>query len=264
MTLWMGGSRFALRVSGPDAIDLLHRVTSNEVRGLAVGASNHQCLLTAKGKIVSIFDLERLLDGAVLTGPLELKEVTLAALDRYIIADQVLIEELPDRLPDGDPSRTRDSSPTGDPSRTQEGEDERIRAGEARWGVDIDSETIPLEAGLDAWVTTSKGCYTGQETIARIETYGQVARKLCRLRSTNASSARGGSPVGDGSTVGDAAGSSVGDLFLDGAAIGALTSVTSTADKEGARCAIGILRRAAWPEGTVLTALDGVSWKVLG
>ncbi len=228
MTVWMGGPRFALGVHGPDAVDLLHRVTSNEVKALAVGASNHQCLLTAKGKIVSLFDLERRADGAVLSGPVELKAATRAAIDRYIIADQVVLEDLPDIA-------------------ASEGDDDaRIRRGEARWAVDIDEETIPYEAGLHDWVSTAKGCYTGQETIARIETYGQVARRLCRLVAM--SEARPG----------------VDELSAEGTVIGRLTSVTSAPDGNGFWHALGMIRRAGWPAGTVLTSTGGVPWKVEG
>lgn len=218
------GPRFRLRVHGPDAVDLLHRVTSNDVRGLAPGERNHQCLLTPKGKIVSLFALERLPDGAMLEGPIALKETTRAALDRYVIMEQVTVEALPD-----------DEGVPVD-------ENERIRAGWACWGADIDEETIPFEAGMDAWVSTSKGCYTGQETIARIETYGGVARRLLRLVSA------------------DPAPAATGDLVLDGAVVGRLTSVTASADASGVRRAIAMVRKAGWPAGVRMTGPGGALW----
>jgi folate-binding protein YgfZ len=55
----------------------------------------------------------------------------------------------------------------------------RVEAGIPRFGADMDEHTIPAEAGLDARaVSYSKGCYIGQEVIARIRTYGQVAKAL--------------------------------------------------------------------------------------
>ncbi len=48
-------------------------------------------------------------------------------------------------------------------------------------GVDADGDTLALEAGLDDCVSLDKGCYTGQEIVARIHTYGHVNRKLCLL-----------------------------------------------------------------------------------
>lgn len=58
----------------------------------------------------------------------------------------------------------------------------RIEAGIPRFGQDMDESTLPPEAGLEARaISYSKGCYIGQEVIARIRTYGQVARTLRRL-----------------------------------------------------------------------------------
>lgn len=165
MSIYEGGPQFRIKISGADAIDFLHRITSNDVRGLANGAENHQCLLTAKGKIIAPFRLRRESDGATLTGPLELKSVVIETIDRYIFSEDVRVEALEDFISE------------------ELSDEERIRRGLPKWGVDIDSETIPWEAGMAEYVSTSKGCYTGQETIARIETYGKVARRLCMLNA---------------------------------------------------------------------------------
>jgi folate-binding protein YgfZ len=59
----------------------------------------------------------------------------------------------------------------------------RIEAGIPRFGADIDESNLPPEAGLEARaISYNKGCYMGQEIIARIRTYGQVARTLRGLR----------------------------------------------------------------------------------
>jgi len=59
----------------------------------------------------------------------------------------------------------------------------RIEAGIPRFGVDMDETNLPPEAGIeDRAVSYSKGCYIGQEVIARIRTYGQVAKSLRGLR----------------------------------------------------------------------------------
>lgn len=54
----------------------------------------------------------------------------------------------------------------------------RIEAGVPRWGAELTEETIPLEAGLAHAISTSKGCYTGQEVIIRILHRGHVNRHL--------------------------------------------------------------------------------------
>ena len=59
----------------------------------------------------------------------------------------------------------------------------RIEAGIPRFGTDMDETNLPPEAGLDSRaVSYTKGCYIGQEVIARIRTYGQVAKALRGLR----------------------------------------------------------------------------------
>ncbi len=58
----------------------------------------------------------------------------------------------------------------------------RVEAGKARYGTDFDEEIIPIEAGIqDEAISYTKGCYPGQETIARIKTYGHVNKKLSGL-----------------------------------------------------------------------------------
>ncbi len=61
----------------------------------------------------------------------------------------------------------------------------RIEAGEPLMGVDIDEATIPQEAGLvDGAVDFDKGCYLGQELVARIDSRGHVNRRLRGIRLT--------------------------------------------------------------------------------
>lgn len=58
----------------------------------------------------------------------------------------------------------------------------RIEAGLPRYGRELTNEYIPLEANLWDDVSFKKGCYTGQEIIARMESRGQLAKKLVKLR----------------------------------------------------------------------------------
>jgi len=57
----------------------------------------------------------------------------------------------------------------------------RMGAGLVRVGLETEPTTLALEADLDDHCSTTKGCYTGQEIVARIHTYGHVNRKLCLL-----------------------------------------------------------------------------------
>ena len=57
----------------------------------------------------------------------------------------------------------------------------RIEHGYPLWGVDYDDANLPQETGIDDAVDYEKGCYLGQEIVARIHYRGQPARRMCRL-----------------------------------------------------------------------------------
>jgi folate-binding protein YgfZ len=61
----------------------------------------------------------------------------------------------------------------------------RVEAGRPEWGIDIDDATIPQEANFDDFhaISYTKGCYVGQETVARVHFRGHVNRHLRGLRS---------------------------------------------------------------------------------
>jgi folate-binding protein YgfZ len=63
----------------------------------------------------------------------------------------------------------------------------RITRGTPRWGRDMGPKTIPQEAGIEERaVHFDKGCYLGQEAMAKIHFRGKVNRKLFRLKSAGA------------------------------------------------------------------------------
>lgn len=57
----------------------------------------------------------------------------------------------------------------------------RIETGIPRWGVELNEKVIPLEAGMSWMVSFNKGCYLGQEIIARLDTLGTPAKELRRI-----------------------------------------------------------------------------------
>jgi len=58
----------------------------------------------------------------------------------------------------------------------------RVEAAAAAWGADIDDNVYPQEARLESAFSLTKGCYTGQEVIAKIDTYGGLNKRLVALR----------------------------------------------------------------------------------
>jgi folate-binding protein YgfZ len=84
----------------------------------------------------------------------------------------------------------------------------RVEAGRPEWGLDIDDATIPQEANFDELhaISYTKGCYTGQEVVARVHFRGHVNRHLRGLR------AAGPEPPPTGAQLLDSEGRLVGDV----------------------------------------------------
>ncbi|MCZ6598782.1 MAG: hypothetical protein O7B99_14185 [Planctomycetota bacterium] len=68
----------------------------------------------------------------------------------------------------------------------------RVEAGAALFGVDINDEIYPQEARLEAAFSLDKGCYIGQEIVAKIDTYGGLNKRLTPLRVANDDPVAGG------------------------------------------------------------------------
>jgi tRNA-modifying protein YgfZ len=173
--------RAFIRVSGPDAADYLQRMVSNDVEALAPGESCDALLLTAKARVIAPLRVLRRgpEDFLVLTEP-ELGERVRAELLRMRFAAKAEIE------PEQHESwlvlggeEVVDERPPGDEVGEEEFERWRIEAGIPRWGREIDDSILPAEAGLDeTHISFTKGCYPGQEPIARQRYRGKVNRRL--------------------------------------------------------------------------------------
>jgi folate-binding protein YgfZ len=182
--------RAFVRIAGPDARDYLQRMVSNDVDALAVGGSCQALLLTAKARLIAPLVVWRRGDDdyLLLTEP-ELGETVRAQLTRMRLRAQCEIdsEEHDSVLVfDGDgiatdfPGAVEVLDAGLEPTLTDEElELRRIEAGVPRWGRELDERVLPAEAGLDeTHVSFSKGCYPGQEPIARLHYRGHVNRKL--------------------------------------------------------------------------------------
>jgi folate-binding protein YgfZ len=98
----------------------------------------------------------------------------------------------------------------------------RVEAGRPEWGIDIDDTTIPQEANFDELdaISYTKGCYIGQEVVARVHFRGHVNRHLRGLRAASTDAPPTGAQLIDdsGNHVGDVR-SSVASPRLGGIAL---------------------------------------------
>jgi tRNA-modifying protein YgfZ len=184
--------RSFVRVSGRDAEGYLDRMVSNDVAALGPGEACEALLLTPKARVIAPLVVFRRghEDFLLLTEP-ELGDRVRAELvrSRFAAKAEVEPEEHTSHVVFGG-----EGIPTGDygepaaevldaeldPTLTaDELELLRIRAGTPAWGKEIDDRILPAEAGLtDRAVSFTKGCYPGQEPIARLHYRGHANRGL--------------------------------------------------------------------------------------
>jgi tRNA-modifying protein YgfZ len=173
--------RAFVRVAGPDAADYLQRMVSNDVEALEVGDGCDALLLTAKARVIApLRVLRRGDDDFLLSTEPELGETVRRELVRMRFAAKAEIEPEEHEawlvLGGGE---VLDERPAGEEASEEEYERRRIESGIPRWGAEIDDRILPAEAGLDeTHISFTKGCYPGQEPIARQHYRGKVNRRL--------------------------------------------------------------------------------------
>ncbi len=118
----------------------------------------------------------------------------------------------------------------------------RIEAGTPWFGRDITAANLPQEVGRDQYaISFTKGCYLGQETVARIDALGHVNKNLCGVRFLGSDVPEPGTP-----------------LSLDEKEVGQVTSAAFS-PKLGAPLALAYLRRGTQTPGTVLASPIGAA-----
>ena len=187
--------RAFVRVAGPEAGDYLQRMVSNDVAALEVGASCDALLLTAKARLIAPLRVLRRADDdfLLLTEP-ELGERVRGHLLRMRFAARCEVEPEEHRSvlvlgrADGGVANddygvpaveVLDAEPPAESADEEEFERLRILARTPRWGRELDDRVLPAEAGLEERaISFTKGCYPGQEPVARLHFRGHPNRTL--------------------------------------------------------------------------------------
>ncbi len=203
-----------LDVTGPDRISFLQGQLTQDVRLVELGQVLPAAGLTPKGKLLFMARLIGMPDRLRLLLPAASGAPVLAHLKKYAVFQKVGIE---DRSADlsrvGIVGPPLPSSAAGTDSISLPGDAEfvsellvpaagieaararlasaglvalddasaevlRVEAGRPRFGQDADESHLPDEVGLSEAISTTKGCYVGQEIVARLRTYGRVNRRL--------------------------------------------------------------------------------------
>jgi len=238
--------RGKLRLTGPQRVWYLHQVTTQAFENVSAGESLDAAMLTVHGRMIGFFEAVVTDDAILCHCEPELTSALFESLTKFVFATDVQIEDVTSDfgliLTTGDPNvsvglvvqkarwigvpahhvwvRSTDVGPAVAELRDRGGEvvDEasidalRVRHGAPRWGREMDNKTFPQEAGIDGIaVHYDKGCYTGQEAMAKIHFRGKVNRKLVQLEADE--------PLQAGA-----------DVVLDDAWVGSVTSAAPGPD----------------------------------
>ena len=269
--------RVKLRVGGNDRLRFLNGQLTADVRQATPSCATEACLLNPKGKMNAHLFLFPSSDSFLLDADQELKVALQARLERYIIADDVEIEDVSDRLSifhvisDAAPvfpaakliNSARRFAQSGWDIRVDDSERDatfkqlstafdfcdsgcaevfRIEQGIPRWGRELTEEIIPLEANLEERaIDYEKGCYIGQEVISRMKMSGQRNKKLCGL-------------VSEGN-VALAAGMDIVPTSEEKKSVGWITSA-GVSERLGKQVALGFVKRGFNATGTRLEAVN--------
>ena len=207
-----------LRVNGADAANFLQGQFTQELRGLAAGEARYGLWLSVKGKVLADSfvcrgaEPDEFCIGSYFSPAAVIRD----RLESHIIADDVTIEDVTDAwsgvslLGESAPAPLVGFSFRGRRSREPvmewvyprsitaefagareidavEMTRRRIEAGIPAVPVDIGPGDLPNEGGLEAdAISFTKGCYLGQEVMARLKSMGQVRRRLLRVHGTGA------------------------------------------------------------------------------
>lgn len=211
-------ARQQLRVIGGDRVSFVQGMVTNDVEKLGVGASLYATMLTAKGSMVADLRVLKRDEDVVLDLEPGLAAPVKAFLGKYLISEDAEVQDASDlavigllgpahagllgKLPPGaqvgmliglhgtvvDVLIHRDALDLVRAALAQTPQADadtlellRVEAGAPRWGAELLETTIPLEASLDHALSYTKGCYIGQEVIARATHRGQMQKKLAGL-----------------------------------------------------------------------------------
>jgi len=212
-----------LRVSGEDALTFLQGQFTNDLQQRKEGGAVYGLWLNQKGKVLAdSFVGKSAANEAWIVSYFSPAAVIRERLEAYIIADDVVIEDVTENmrgvtvfgaLTAGDsgldaaawsfagrrtrephrefifPAEMESAMNTKLAGRTELSAEQiqglRIGAGIPAVPVDIGPTDLPNEAGLETEaISYTKGCYLGQEVMARLKNLGQVRRRLLRVRGT--------------------------------------------------------------------------------
>ena len=268
-------ARAKFRITGTDRFRFLNGQITNDLRKATETVAMEACVLNAKGKMDAHIFVGALGESFLVDAETGVREKLRARLERYIIADDVEIQDVTNQFSlfhvlSPESPTAKDSRLVSARRFTEQGCDiwsdrahhdallqqlsstfapldsaaaniMRIEQGIPQWGSELTEEIIPIEANLEQrTIDYQKGCYIGQEVISRIKMSGQTNKRLCGLIPLD--------NVPLQPTMKLAAPS------IEGKEVGWITSATHS-ERMGKEIALGYVKRGFNSVGTKLDAL---------
>jgi folate-binding protein YgfZ len=221
-----------VEVTGADATGFLHRMLTQDVKGIPVGDGRPALLLTPRGRVIGDPFVVSRPGGHLLVLSKAAAEATLPALERYVIADDVVFRDVSGAFTTGlllgdvpvPPGALAPACPFGAEGarRLLVGREgaagaertfgaagavelegaafhaRRVDAGAPWFGAEFDDRILPNEARLDAWISFTKGCYVGQEPVIMAKHRGHPPTLLVRLAIADGPAPERDTPLLDG------------------------------------------------------------------
>ena len=294
---WLPGPRTLLRLTGPDRLRFLNGQVTQDVKKLLPGHAVRSAIITSKGRLEADLHIAATSDSLLIETNFILRESLHTRLEKFIVADDVTIEDISlsynlahflslsspptdapkdslhflcprFREPGLDLWLPSTSPYQPDSSPLLDWEPLRIARGLPLWGIDVGPDTLPPEAGFESdAISSTKGCYIGQEVISRLRSVGHVNRHLCVLATANPPKLRPDARAeGIWSEGGSLPPSTCPSFSLpapgtsaDGKAIGTLTSLTPVDDHA---FALSMINRDHAKAGNSVLA-GGATWTIL-
>jgi folate-binding protein YgfZ len=224
-------TRAKWRLSGTDRVRYLNGQVTNEVRNARADTALHACVTNVKGRIEGDIYLHTEGESLIFDAPADLRETLGMRLERYIIADDAVLEDIADEwqlwhhiggAAGGEPRAESLEYENGRLIKTtrfglsgydlwlpassalpsdlslqlsaSEAETFRILQRIPAWPSELNADTFPQEAGLEkTTISYTKGCYIGQEILSRIKTTGKMPRELIAWETEDAAEVTAGS-----------------------------------------------------------------------
>jgi len=216
--------RAFLRASGPDAVAYLQSMVTNDVEAVEPGGGTYALLLTPKARVIADLEVFRVDGDLVLACPPQAVDDVVETLVRarfrkkvaFDPAEYALVwgdadDALAERQTPAGVERLLATAPASGAAAEADWELARIEAGMPRFGHEFDASSMPAEAGLETRaISFTKGCYPGQEPVARLHYRGHANRGVRGIRF-------------DGAVVEPGA-----EVTVEGAAVGRVTSAVDS------------------------------------